>query len=578
VAVLHSDIVFLRGRDGAPVGPVPVRDIEVLFTTRVIDKATPISEDGESFQPLSDHPELLARIRSVEQDLMEGRDPWPADDAPIPLPLDALQMHVELPFDEAIDLSQTPPLWALFRCAVFEARGLLELIAGHVRIEIAYLDGKVATLSTDTPELSLASHLIDQGLVTDEQITDATVASDSLGGDLGAGLISLGLIQPHIYLERYAAWSKQLLGTAASWSSGIASFIPAEVSAPVVPLGLERFGVVAEALKQIPKTTLELVLASERDRLLIPAQLEGASLEEMKLPARELRVIKSIDGTKTLNEVLETNVGQDQGLAALRGVYFARAVGMAVLGEDQFAPKERAEAAQLELKYEELKDKGPLEIFGVKATASDEEVHGKYMQLAKEYHPDRARSNAVPELHDVRKRLFALVQNAYEAAETEELRLALQEKAAYGISADDERRIVQAALEAETLFAKAGVLAKMRKFHEALEHIEDALKRKPDDAEFKIHRAYFRYMSEKQSETTYKNAVTEIQAILKADANIASGYLFLARLHKSQHQNELAVKQYKKLLEYDEKNHEAQSEIRLFNIRREKEKEKKKWL
>jgi len=90
-------------------------------------------------------------------------------------------------------------------------------------------------------------------------------------------------------------------------------------------------------------------------------------------------------------------------------------------------------------------------------------------------------------------------------------------------------------LHAETLFKKAEILARVKKFDEALAHLDEALSLKGDDTEFKIFRVYYAYKNGLKSggpEADPQAAIKQILILMKADPNIASGYMFLAQLYK----------------------------------------------
>jgi tetratricopeptide (TPR) repeat protein len=172
--------------------------------------------------------------------------------------------------------------------------------------------------------------------------------------------------------------------------------------------------------------------------------------------------------------------------------------------------------------------------------------------------------------------MFAAVQAAYEATQTADKRQTIEQLAALGVNNPaEEQAMVRAVLEAETLFKKAEILARVRKYSEALELLEQALLRKPDDIEFRVHRAYFRHMARRaEAEPTLSEILTE----LKKQPALATGHLFVARLSKSLGKVEQAQKAYKKVLELDPRNHEAESELRLASMRKDKQQPKKKWL
>lgn len=559
--------LFLRGREGEAIGPLSPLAVEVLFATRVIEETTPVSTDGVSFTRFADIP-LFGRAQTARATLLEGGDPWPRRS---PSAISSAAGPAAGPAEVRLD--ETSPLALLFRHAAKKARGRLVISSDEGQVLLDLLDGKVVAVDTTAERLGLGSYLIETGAVPMEALDEAvTAAVGRFGGDVGGALIGLGKIAPHVYVETYAKWAKVVLADVVAWGSGTATFTPKEVKAPPMPLGLDRAASLVEAARTgLDKSALEIRLSDRRGRPLIPSSVEGLTLEDLRLPPKELRIIKGIDGTKTLDETLALP-NADAALAAL---YAAIEGGFVVSGEDQEAPKELAAARALETELRTLSKKSPLEIMGVKASASDEEVHARYMTLAKLHHPDRLRQGASRALVDARKQMFAVVQAAYEATQTAEKRQAIEQLNAFGVAnAADEQAVVKAILESETLFKKAEIMARMRKYPEALDLLDQALARKPGDPEFRLHRSFYRFMA-KQIEPEL--ALQEISTELKKQPTIAAGFLFVARINKSLDKMEAAIKAFKKVLDLDPRNHEAESELRLASMRKDKQ-QKKKWL
>ena len=557
-----ADHVFLRGRDGSVIGPVSAQAVGVLFGTRVIDEATPVSGDGMSFARLDATPNVFTRADHARAEILEGRDPWGG----------VVQTGASGPVAAETDLTQASALKVMFGHAATKARGKLTFEAEDGRVYVTLSDGKITAISTDVSRLSLAQFLLAFHLVAPEDLEVAEESVDRFGGDLGGALIGLGLVPPHVYVEKFAEWAKTVLADVIGWEEGKVRFVPGDVTPPAIPLGFERYAALVEATRSaLDKNRLMERLQPRWNLPLIPSSADGLTLDDLRLPPKDLRIIKSLDGSKTLADMC-SKPGAETALTAL---YVIIEAGFATSGEDTLRPKDLEEAKKANETAATMKKKSPLEILGVKAEATDEEVRNKYMGLAKQYHPDGVRHGAALELVEARRHLFAVMQSAYESIETSAMRQEYVVLAQHGISTKaEEQAIVRAVIEAETLFKKSEILARMKKYGEALDLLDQAISRKPDDIEFKIHRSFFRYSSQKLDAET---AIKEITVELKKQPNIAAGYLFLARLHKANDNIEGALKFYKKLLEHDPKNHEAESEIRLQTMRQSRT-QKKKWL
>ncbi len=555
--------LFLRGIDGRALGPLGADAVGVLFGMRVIDERTPVSEDGASFAPIAERPRLLEQLAAARDAIVAGRLP----------PLGDPDADLEAALAGSLD--DRPLVEILFEAARRRARGRLRVMTPRGTVGLGYADGKIVEVEVAIADLELPRHLLDTGAIDVEALARAEAALDASGGDLGAALIAAGAIAPHVYVERYAAWARAVLGALVAETAGATFFAREDVRPQGVPLGLDRYGAIVDALRSLGgRVLLERVAAGARTRTVIPRTQDGVTLEELKLPPKDLRVLRAIDGAKTLEALIS------MGDHAPTAVGVALALGWATLGDDPEAPKERAEAARLEDVYAQLAKAGQLEVLGVGPGASDEDVRARYMELAKQYHPDAIRQTALPELVAARAKLFALVQSAYSAADSAEKRQNLGRLKQMGYEGRvDEQAVVRSIIEAEIAFKKAEALVRMRRHVEALAEIASAVKKKPDEIEYRIHAAYYAYLAAPGGgPAAAQRALDELVPLVRKRADLPTAHVFVARLSKVLGQDEAAQKAFKRALDLDPRCHEAESEIRLANLRAQKQPAKKKWL
>jgi hypothetical protein len=576
--------IYLRDREGESIGPLPVRALEVLFDARVVDDGTPLSEDGVMYRALRDFPELYARVIDVKEMLGRGEDPWAPPATPPPVARAASRMADPSSAASAPAYASARPLGAMLRTAIGKESGLLSLSSDEGSLSLHYKDGKIVVIETDIEALGLAPYLVEMGVASKEAIARGEERAPAMGGDLGGALIALGLVQPHTYFEKLLGWAKRALGSVIVPGYREIGFEPRDVPNPPIPLGLDRFGILIELVRsRADRGWLEEHLGTQRNSPLILSQVEGGKLEDMKLKAAELRAINAVNGVKTLGEIIDAMGGTEQKtLEVLQVVYFAVETGFVVLGTDPLLSKEVQEAARVRDQVEKVKRKSYFEILGVNERTSDEETRNRYTELAKHNHPDTLRRGVAPELVEAKREMFALISEAFEALTTETQRLTYAHEIEAGrAGSSDDLMKVQAVLQAETLFKKAEVLAKLKKLDEAIAMLDEAIKLKGDDTEFKVFRAFYGFLAAQRAgvpelEVEAERAIKQILALMKNDSNIAAGYMFLGQLNKVIGKQALSAKYFEKVLEYDERNPEAQREVRLHNMRAEKDK-KKKW-
>ena len=565
------DQVFFRQHDGSAIGPFALTALEVLYYERVVDERTPVSGDGHGFRALGEWAEVLTHVMNVKETLVRGEDPWP-ETLPRVAPV--------VPGDR----SSTNLIGALVSHAGAGTTGTLSLASDTGDVIISVKDGKVVALSTTVAELALTEHLLRKQLVDESALARAEANSASVGGDLGAALVAMGFVEPHVYFQAFVDWAKQVLGHAAANDFDPPQFEAGAVANPSVPLGFDRLGLPVEVVRDaFSVSEIRRRLAAVRRCPLIPSQVEGVQLEDCKLQAKELRALNSVNGVRTLKELLEElGGGEDKDQSVLRAVFFAEQAGFVVFGEDDAGRRERAEAATLETRLERLTAQNDFEILGIDQKNSDEEVIAKYRELAMLYHPDRISPDADPALVDVRRRLFTLVTETFHRQEHENDRWKYASDLEQGNVVRDDPQQVQELLQAELAYEKAKVLVNKRKYDEALQHIDEAIRLNGNDVEIKIQREYIAFQREARigdGEAAALGAIKRVLALMSANANIASGYMVLGHLHKAVHKQEVALKYFEKVLEYDEDNPIALQEVRIGNRRKDREaKKKKRWL
>jgi len=551
--------IFLRNRDGQALGPLPLQALEVLYDSRIVDETTPVSADGASFVPLGQAGPLFVRVQQVKEMAVNGQDPW----AQVAAPATPARPSVTLPEGASV-------IRVMFDCARTNASGRLTVTEAEGQISLAYSDGKISTVEATISKLAIGPFLVERGVCDATALAAATQRAPSVGGDIGAALIAGGTVQPHIYVEKLTEWARHVIGAAAA-SVGHSEFVEEDVPSAAVPLGLDRYRILLEALRAgFTKNALEARLDDKMRRLLIPAGVEGVSVEQLRLDPRELRAFRSINGTRNVSELLGS--AQGRGEAGPRVAYLMTELGFVVFGDDPQIPKERAEARQLEDLLEQWEGVSYYDILGTAKGAKDSDVRAQYMDLAKQYHPDKVRVNAAPELRDVRARIFARVQQAFETLETEEGRSEYDGLLDAGVTRkEDEQALVAQILEAENLFKKAEALARARNYEGAIEAIKQAMELKGDDEEFEIHLIYYEFLTRKANrEFAADDAIRRIVVVMKRSPKLAAGHLFLGRLFKVVNKPDKAVKAFQKVLEVDPRNTEAASELRLANMRKDK--------
>ncbi len=544
-----STPVYLRDRDGGSIGPVTREELELLYYARVVDDDTPVSSDGASFVALADEAALRTRVAAFRDAVTAGQRPWERPEVePLRSPLDALA-----------------------RCAASKATGVLVAERADGELRLHYLDGKIIEVDSTAPALGLASFLVDKGVVSRAKLEEQLPIPPARSGDLGDALIAQGMLPPHVLMERMVDWARLVVGRALACDPAELHFEPGVPPPAQIPLAFDRWAVLTEVVRTtVERDVVERAMRAVESRAVMPGQVEGLSVDALKLQPKELRILRGIDGTKTLAELVEAQATtKEQREALLRLLHLLLGLGFLVLGEDAMATKDRAEAQRLLGVLDKLRGKTPFEVLNAKDSASDEDLRGRFMDLAKQYHTDAARPGAAPELLDAMRAIFTFVQETYATIESNEKREKYRQIRALGYTGrESEEEVVRRVLEAEIGFKKAKTLVRLNKFDEALGELRDAVAKKPKDVELRIHLRYYEFLATALNRAAEaERCLAEIVGMMKGDnAELISGLLILKVLQRE----EAAIKVFRRVLKQDPKNHEAESEVRLLTMREER--------
>ncbi|MCB9654993.1 MAG: DnaJ domain-containing protein [Deltaproteobacteria bacterium] len=541
--LLSRRSIFLRTVGGELIGPIDHEACSALLETAIIGPETPASLDGRVFSTLQS---------------LDAREPEPTDDAEIE--------------NATIDLGTTV-LRGILKQAVHQASGYVRVAAERGEITLALKDGKIVQVQTSIIELDLPRFLEESGVASRVDLREASALASASGTDLGATLISLGRIPPHVYAEALLAWAMKVIATALLEQHRQTLFEAADVEIPAIPIALDRLGIFMDAVRAgMSKDDLEAYARPHLRCAVIPASADGLTTEAFKLRPRELRVMNSVDGLRTVQDLLD-QIGKthESRLSVIQVLFFAEQAGFIVYSEDRTEAQMFQRTKELHQKHAELEPLNFMQILDVSPESSDSKVRSQYADLVKLYHPDRLPPDATTELVNAQRAVFERVQEAFNALETEAARLAyaknLSEGTADGTSTNAR---VQDALRAETVFKKAQILVRVRKYDEALAHIEEAIALNGAEPEFRMYRPYVQYLATTQGRRDANLARIhrqEIAPLLEKHPTIALGHLCTGHLYRQASEDARALPCFEKVLEFDPQHPEALEQIRTLSRR-----------
>ncbi|MBK8013613.1 MAG: DnaJ domain-containing protein [Deltaproteobacteria bacterium] len=564
--------IYLRTVGGELIGPIGAEASAALLETGVIGPETPASRDGRVFSTL----------RALEQTSHASHTDASHTDASHTDVSHTDVSHTDVshtdthPRDDAttstIDLGTTV-LRGILERAMNQASGYVRVAATCGDITLAMKDGKVVEVRTSVEDLDLPQFLERNHIVSPADLREASVLASASQADLGATLISLGRIAPHVYAEALLAWAMKVMASALLEQHRHTLFEAAEVGNPAIPIALDRLGVFMDAVRAgMSLEDLDAYARPHLRRPVIPAAGDGLTTEAFKLKPRELRVMNSVDGLRTVQDLIaQLGKTPESRLAVLQVLFFAEQAGLIVYGEDRTKAEMAQRTKELRAKRAELEALNFMQILEVSADSSDAAVRSHYAELVKRYHPDRLPPDAPPELIDAQRSVFELIQESFNELETESGRVAyaanVTDRTASGAN---EQQRVQDVLRAEVIFKKALILVRVRKYGEALAHIDEAITLNATEPEFRVYRPYVEYLNATQGRRDPQLAERhrlEIAPLLEKHPASALGHLCMGLLYRQGNDDARALRCFEKVLEFDAQQPEALDQVRLLTRR-----------
>jgi serine/threonine-protein kinase len=275
----------LRMPDGSVQGPMSYPRIVELLTAGEIDADTEVSVAGAAFRALRDLAELTRFVTSVGL-------AWDTHD------LENVAARG--------DLSKVSIPRLFYRLASMSETGVLHLRQGARRKKVYFVRGQPEFVgSTDKAEL-LGEWLVRRRICLRMEVDMALAMLPRFGGHLGDALVGLGILRPIELFRAIAAQVKDRLLEIFRWRSGEFVYaIGMQSHEETFPLGVDTYEIIGEGVAAGYRAEeLEGLLAPFQEKVLRLVPLPRVPLERFALPDGHARILRSIDGRRTLAGIL----------------------------------------------------------------------------------------------------------------------------------------------------------------------------------------------------------------------------------------------------------------------------------
>ncbi len=234
--------------------------------------------------------------------------------------------------------------------------------------------------------------------------------------------------------------------------------------------------------------------------------------------------------------------------------------------ENPLDPALAARRAELERLSAELDGLDHFTLLGVTRETPPAQVQAQFMQLAKQYHPDRL-PPGLDALRPVATRVFARMTQAQQILSNPEQR-SVYERGLAGPAQDDEADQVKRILRAASAFQKAEVLLKKRMLAAAELEAERALEDDPDQADHLALLAWVRTQRTDADQAVLLDCLKMLAEALRKNPESEKNRTYRMQLLRRLGRIEEAVADCRRIVERNPHNVDALREIRLWELRR----------
>ncbi|MFI5289868.1 MAG: DnaJ domain-containing protein, partial [Polyangia bacterium] len=224
--------------------------------------------------------------------------------------------------------------------------------------------------------------------------------------------------------------------------------------------------------------------------------------------------------------------------------------------------------AQVEAKARTVESENLFAVLELPESAGRDQVKQAYFDAAKRYHPDRLASLGLEALRPEVEKIFRRVSEAYSTLFDDAKREAYRKTLASPEAAPTEAHLkAMKLLEAEMAFKRGEVHLRKNDFPAAIRELEQAVAGNPQEGE---HLAWLTWAKVCARELTWADAKPRLVEATRLSPRCARAFYFLGLCYKEDQDIDRAYNMFGKAHELDARLLDAEREMRLINMRREK--------
>ncbi len=474
----------------------------------------------------------------------------------------------------------------------WRADGALLVSNAQDKKVVYFRKGRPVFVKSNALSECLGRILIKEKLITEADCEESLRQMKKSYRQQGTALIEMGRISPHNHVFALGLQLQTKLFDIFAWQDGRFEFDPkAEMPAQPIELEMTTAAIIYEGIKRAYSDgRVSNALRDVREAYPLPAADPLYRFQELGLDDEEAKLIGSIDGSRTvvqlenkgplrpmvvrrlllamrISQVLEFETERRTGRHRIRLAPpplgpSPKPVPVPTPAAPARPAPTRATAEKLAGEVVALRHKNHFEILGVGKSAPQHELRRAYLELAKEYHPDKHYSSASAEVRELAAEIYHLVTVAYETLSEPEERKRYELELAAGTEHEESDSVVNV-LAAEGKFQRGEQLLRERRFKEAATAFGEAVALYDDEGEFHAHLGWSLFQANPGSQQILSDALDHIEKAIRLNPKVDKSYLFLGYIHKATGRPDKAERSFEKALQCNPDCLEALHELRL---------------
>jgi len=489
------------------------------FTAHIID----FSLGGLSFyiniKPITPGSVLDLRVEDLNMDI-QGRVVWTkAEDDSLSVGIERLSIYGNLKHFPLSDI-----FLSLQRS---EKTGILEIKHGSILKKIYIRNGDMIFATSNQEEECLGEILVKAGRLTLEQYYHSIEAMKNTSKRQGAVLVELGYLKPQDLIWAVTHQVEEIILGLFQWAEGEFEFkeipLPSE---EVITLKLSAANLIYRGIKRIDNFICLKNGFFPMDTVLDYSANPLDLFQDIRLEEKDKEIFSLIDGNRKVQDILLLSpLDNLQTMKILYALMNARIIETKEKDQEREEiheevlrePEGELDTAfmeQVDELYSKLLTLDHYQILGITQNSTPEEIKKAYFNKAKEFHPDRHFSSMSDSLKNKLNALFSHLTLAYKTLYNPKIKMEYDLNPSFKAASMEGRPVEMARArfeegkkafweesytEAADLFGQAAyldssaasyhyyhgmALAKERKFREAQEATNKALKLDPLNANY----------------------------------------------------------------------------------------------